>query len=116
MSKGKSGVFPKTKGDIIDLILNLPFFPDEDFLKNWDDITHPEAKKNTQSRQYRHQKTGLEVRFDPAQEGKPGFAGKNHYHVLNPDRTGKKDAYLDTGANPVPKGSDPSHIIPKRRR
>ena len=53
MSKGKSGVFPKTKGDIIDLILNLPFFPDEDFLKNWDDITHPEAKKNTQSRQYR---------------------------------------------------------------
>ena len=41
-----------------------------------------------------------------------GYGGKDHYHVLNPNSTGKHDYYLDKDGNPVPKNSKASHIIP----
>ena len=36
----------------------------------------------------------------------------DHYHRPNPNSTGKHDKYLDQYGNPVPKGSDESHLYP----
>ncbi|RTE06441.1 hypothetical protein EJQ19_22930 [Paenibacillus whitsoniae] len=52
------------------------------------------------------------VRFDPGKEGAPGFEGKDHYHIDNPNKTGRLDYYLDKNGNPVVKGSKPSHVLP----
>ncbi|MBQ6004901.1 MAG: hypothetical protein IJL14_01480 [Selenomonadaceae bacterium] len=54
------------------------------------------------------------MRFDVGQAGKPGFNGKDHWHVYNPNRTNKLNAYLDENANPTYDGSNPSHILPKK--
>jgi hypothetical protein len=54
------------------------------------------------------------LRFDKGKEGKPGHEGKDHYHRENPDATGKGDAYLDKFGNPVPRGSDASHLYPNQ--
>jgi hypothetical protein len=32
---------------------------------------------------------------------------------MNPNKTGKSDEYLDRNGNPVARGSDPSHIVPR---
>jgi hypothetical protein len=69
-------------------------------------------RKNTNSREYEDPRTGIRVRFDPGKPGAPGFEGKDHYHIYNPNRTGKGDYYLDKNGNPVPKGSKASHILP----
>ena len=68
--------------------------------------------KNTSSRTFTDEKTGLNVRFDKGNKGAGGFGGKDHYHVINPDSTGKHDYYLDQLGNPVLKNSKSSHIIP----
>lgn len=115
MSKGKSYAFSGTRGDIIELIRTLPPKPDAEFLKEWDDVTHPNAKDRTTDRDYVHKRTGLRIRFDPAKKGAPGFNGIDHYHILNPDRKkGKGDEYLDKDGNVVRRGSDESHIIPEK--
>jgi hypothetical protein len=57
-------------------------------------------------------KNGLTVRFDKGKKGNPGFGGKDHYHILNPNSTGKHDYYLDKYGNPVAKNSKASHILP----
>ena len=113
MSKSSSGHFKGTKGDIIDLIRNLPKKPNKKFFEDWEDITNPAAKQNSESRVYKHKEIGLEIRFDSAKEGANGFEGKDHRHVYNPNSTGKKDYYLDKDGNPVPKSSKTSHIIPE---
>ena len=59
---------------------------------------------------------GVQVRFDKGIPEQPGFAGKDHYHIMNPYSTGKGDYYLDVNENPVPKNSSKSHIIPKSRK
>ena len=110
MSKSSSGLFKGTKGNIVKLIQSLP----EKFLEEWTDITHPEARKNSDSIKYKHKESGLEVRFDPKKDGAPGFEGKNHWQVYNQNKTGKRDAYLDENGNPTAKNSNPSHIIPKK--
>jgi hypothetical protein len=57
--------------------------------------------------------TGNKVRFDSGQPGEPGWEGKDHYHVHNPDATSKKvGAYLDINGNPVNRGAASSHIAP----
>lgn len=58
--------------------------------------------------------TDQKVRFDPAKEGANGFEGKDHYHIYNPNSTGKSDYYLDSNGRPVRKGSKPSHVLPGR--
>ena len=81
-------------------------------LKNngWEDITPLEMKKNTTSRTYK--KNDLTIRYDKGIKGASGYKGKDHYHILNLNSTGKHDYYLDAFGNPVPKNSKASHIIP----
>lgn len=115
MSKGSGYAFSGTKGGIVHLIQNLPPRPNKKFLEDWDDVTNPKAREHSESTQYKHKETGLKVRFDPAKEGAPGFNGKDHWHVNNPNKTGKKDEYLDENGNPTPRGSNASHILPKKQ-
>jgi hypothetical protein len=62
---------------------------------------------------FENPRTGEIIRFDKGRPGTPGFEGKDHYHRLNPNRTGRHDEYLDVNGNPVARGSDPSHILPR---
>ncbi|WP_235332168.1 WXG100 family type VII secretion target [Paenibacillus terrae] len=91
---------------------NLPKDPKELMSSGWRDATPEGMAKNTQSREYIDPETGLKVRFDPGKPGANGFEGKDHYHIHNPNSTGKNDYYLDVDGNPVPKGSKASHIVP----
>ena len=93
-------------------ISNLPKNPKTLLKKGWSDSTPAGMERNTTSKLYTNKKTGLQVRFDKAETGASGYKGKDHYHVLNPNSTGKHDYYLDIDGNPVPKGSKASHIIP----
>lgn len=113
MSKPPGYAFSGTKGDIVHLIQNLPPHPDKKFLEDWNDITHPKARENSSNIKYEHKETGLRVRFDPATPGAPGFNGKDHWHVYNPNKTSKQNEYLDENGNPTRDGSNPSHILPK---
>lgn len=45
--------------------------PNKKFLEDWTDITHPEARKNSDNIKYEHKKTGLRVRFDLATPESP---------------------------------------------
>ena len=87
--------------------------PDPNDLPNgdWQDVTHPQQAKNTNSREYYNASTDTKIRFDPVKPGAPGFEGQDHYHIYNPNSTGKGDYYLDINGNPVPKGSSASHIL-----
>ena len=69
-------------------------------------------KERSNSRTFHDPATNLDIRFDKGDPTKNGFAAKDHYHVENPNKTGKMDAYLDIDGNPVPKGSKASHIFP----
>ncbi|MCA1032521.1 hypothetical protein LCL95_16025 [Bacillus timonensis] len=106
-------IFDRTKGkgirnvDYKDISKTKP----NDLLKNgWEDITHPNKRAKTNSRDYLDQKTGTKLSFDKGKPGATGFEGVDHYHIHNPNRTGKGDYYLDINGNPVPKGSKASHI------
>ena len=76
----------------------------------WKDVTPSGMKKNTTSRTYK--KNDLTIRYDKGLKGASGYKGKDHYHILNPNSTGKHDYYLDKFGNPVPKNSKASHIVP----
>ncbi len=69
-----------------------------------------DSSNESGGRDFRHIESKEDVRWDPGKEGEDGWKGKNHWHRHNPQRTGKKDYYLDKDGTPVPKGSDPSHI------
>lgn len=117
MSKKTSYLFHGTIGDIVDLINSLPEKPDAEFLKEWTEFIVEAAKGRSNSREFYHNKTKLRIRFDLGVEGKPGFRGKDHYHVYNPNMGKTKvDRYLDKNGNPVAKDSNPSHILPQSRR
>ncbi|AET58467.1 hypothetical protein HPL003_08520 [Paenibacillus terrae HPL-003] len=91
---------------------NLPKDPKELINNGWKDTTPEGMMKNTSSREYIDPATGMKIRFDPEKPGANGFEGKDHYHIHNPNSTGKNDYYLDVSGNPVAKGSKASHIIP----
>lgn len=110
MSKPSSGHFKGTRGDIVATISTLPSKPNKSFHENWENVTDP---RNKNRENYCHKENGLLISFDPGQKGKPGFRGKDHYHIHNPDTSDKKNPYLDKYGNPVPRGSKASHIIPK---
>ena len=77
----------------------------------WEDITHPNERTHG-SMTFREISTGLRVRFDKAKPNGKGFSGEDHYHILNPNTTSRRDRYLDINGNPVPKGSVASRILP----
>ncbi|MBR2733418.1 MAG: hypothetical protein IKD80_04115 [Selenomonadaceae bacterium] len=114
MSKNKSYQFLGTIGDIIDLIKSLPPTPTQKFFQTWKEFIIEKAVGHTTAREFYHILTKLRVRFDPAKEGAPGFEGKDHWHIRNPNTNGKQNRYLDKDANPVRKGADEFHIIPKQ--
>ena len=103
-----------TLGDLVDLIHRLPPAPTQAWMQDWKEFIIEEAIGHTDSREFYHIKTKLRARFDPAKEGKPGFEGKDHWHIRNPNTNGKQDRYLDKNGTPVRKGADESHILPKR--
>lgn len=53
------------------------------------------------------------IRYDEPTPGADRFAGKDHYHILNPNATGSRDMYLVRNGEPVKKNSKASHILPK---
>jgi hypothetical protein len=92
--------------------LSLPAKPDELMSRGWKEIGRPGAAK-LGHRTFENMKTGETIRFDKGHPGKPRFEGKDHYHRLNPNKTGKRDEYLDLNGDPVARDSDPSHILPR---
>ena len=95
----------------------LPEVPDslDDLIKNgWKDITPKDMIYNTRSKTF--SKGEWTIRVDKAQKNANGYRGKDHYHILNPNSTGKLDYYLDKNGKPVAKNSKASHIIPERRK
>lgn len=124
MSKGHSGLFSGTKGSrcgykyngskshIQSVARNLPDDPAILLSKGWIDITHPEDKAAGHL-ELKEEKTGLVIRFDKGRPGANRYEGKNHYHIKNPNATGKKNLYLDEDGNPIRKGAPKSHIIPR---
>ena len=100
------------KTGAIDWTDNPPATPDN-LSEEWEDVTDERKRENTDNRDFENKETKEKITFDKGKEGKPGFEGVDHWHRHNPNSTGKKDAYLDAGGTPVPKGSKKSHITPK---
>lgn len=98
------------------MVSELPENPNDLAKKGWRDVTHPMQAANSNSRTFENPETGFTIRFDKGVPGESGFGGKDHYHIINPNSTGKGDYYLDENGNPVPKNSSKSHIIPKRSK
>ena len=112
MSKGLSYEYSGTKGHIVEIASNLPQTGQGLIDMGWEEISHPEqaaAGHHT----YREPSTGLRIRYDKPTLGATGFAGKDHFHILNPNATGPWDMYLDKDGNPVKKNCKASHILPK---
>jgi len=93
-------------------INNLPKNPNDLVTAGWEDITDPRMAQNSHRTLYKNPQTGHEVAFDKGQPGKPGWEGRDHYHIYNPNRTGKLDMFLDSHGNPVARGNQDSHIQP----
>lgn len=112
MSKPLSYNYTGTKGHIVSVASSLPINPGSLLNNGWKEKTHPAQATNSNSRVFIEESTGLRIRFDGAEAGKSGFAAVDHYHIDNPNATGKKDRYLDADGNAVPKNSKKSHILP----
>ncbi len=78
---------------------------------NLEDISHPQAREKGHY-QLRDKETGEIVHHDKGKPGATGHEAHDHYHRPNPNATGNHDKYLDAKGNPVPKGSEPSHLYP----
>ncbi len=98
--------------DVTKIIEELPTDPVDLTQKGWKDITLPATRKNSTSRTYTNGK--VTVRYDKSNLGARGYRGKDHYHILNPNSTGKHDYYLDKLGRPIPKNSKASHIIKEK--
>lgn len=117
MGTGFHGGFGNTQGTKTNyekVIENLPQNPKLLMRRGWKEITPPAMSKYTTSKMYLNSNLGLTIRFDKGKKGISGYAGKDHYHILNPNSSGKHDYYLDKNGNPVPKNSKASHIIAER--
>lgn len=114
MSKGMSYHYSGTKGHISDVASSLPSNGKSLISQGWKDISHPQQAANG-SHTYEEPSTGLRIRFDEGAPGESGYAGKNHYHILNPNATGPRNMYLDKEGNPVGKNKKASHIVPGKK-
>ncbi len=107
---GKTDNQIKQEANII--IPSLPKNPNTLLKNGWKETTPSKMKQKSNSQTFHDPKTGFDIRFDKGTPGANGFKGKDHYHVENPNSTGKMDRYLDKDGNPCAKGSRASHIIP----
>ena len=112
MSKGLSYEYNGTKGHIVAVASALPETGQGLLDAGWEEISHPNQAASGHHT-YREPATGLRIRHDEPTPGADGFAGKGHYHILNPDAHDSRDMYLDKNGNPVKKNSKASHILPK---
>ena len=124
LAKGKKGDLPdppKKPGDGGNVLKpkirydakNLPHNPDDLVNKGgWKEVTDPRMAANSSRREFVDPQTGQKIAFDKGKPGATGFEGKDHYHMYNPNSTGKGDFYLDINGNPVPKNNPASHILP----
>ena len=112
MSKGLAYKYTGTKGHIVAIASSLPKTGQDLIDKGWEEISHP-AQAASGHHTYKEPSTGLRIRYDEPTPGAEGFAGKDHFHILNPNATGSRDMYLDKNGNPVKKNSKASHILPK---
>ena len=112
MSKGLGYEYSGTKGHIVAIATNLPQNGQGLLDAGWKEISDPRAA-STGHHTYEEPTTGLRIRYDEPTPGATGFAGKDHFHILNPNATGPEDMYLDKNGNPVKKNSKASHILPK---
>jgi len=111
-----SGSIPGSNGfkiEVKSIARSLPSDPNKLSKRVWKETSHQNAA-SLGHRSFFHKDSGIEIRFDRKKDGAPGFRGKNHYHILNPNKTGKSNAYLDKNGNPVARNSDASHILPTR--
>ncbi len=95
-----------------DKFRELPKNPDDLLEDGYEEITHPGTPEHI--RKFRNPKTGDEVEFHKGRPNKSAWKGKDHWHRINPNKTGNRDRYLDKNGNPIPRGSDASHIEPSR--
>ncbi len=112
MSKPLSYKYTGTKGHIVSVAGSLPQTGQGLKDKGWEEISRPQQAASGHHT-YKEPSTGLRIRYDEPVPGANGFAGKDHYHILNPNVTGTRDMYLDKNGNPVKKNSRASHILPK---
>ena len=92
---------------------SLPADPNDLLARGWKEISHDRAAAAGR-RTFVDPKTGQVVEFDKGKPGATGFRAQDHYHMPNPNSTGKDDYYLDKDGLPVPDNSKPSHILPDR--
>lgn len=104
---------PNTGDDAepVDKPREYPANPDDLVDEGYEETSHPKAAEKG-VRRFKDSKTGDEVEFHKGKPNRPGWEGKDHYHRLNPNRTGKGDHYLDKSGRPAPKNSDRSHLEP----
>ena len=114
MSKPLTYTFKGTKGDVVAIASSLPSDPSSLIGNGWIDLSDPKAAGQGHMK-IREKSTGLILGFDRATPGAPGFRGRNHYHIFNPNATGNGDLYLDKYGNPVKKNSKASHLLPSGR-
>ena len=110
-SKHLSDPYPmqrKKKGELDGTLSDDPFND-----PNLEDISHPQAKEEKHHK-FRDRHTGEIIQYDEAKPGETGHEGHDHYHRPNPNFTNKSDYYLDSKRNPVPKGSEASHLYPPK--
>ena len=115
MGGGMGGSFGNTKGTKASyrhIISSLPKNPNNLTKKGWTNTTPTGMSQNTSSQMFTNKNNGMRIRFDKGKKGATGYGAKDHYHILNPNSTGKHDYYLDKNGKPVPKNSKASHIIP----
>ncbi|MGQ0798934.1 MAG: RHS repeat-associated core domain-containing protein [Pseudomarimonas sp.] len=93
---------------------DLPKNPSNLSKQGYKETSHPAAAQKGH-RTFENAKTGDKLRHDQGKPGRPGHEGRDHYHRENPNATGKQDQYLDKSGNPVPRGSDASHLYPKEK-
>jgi len=110
---GKPDNAPETPPETSSLkIPNLPANPDELLSQGWTEISRPEAVA-AGHRTFLNPKTGRVLRFDIGKpNAKETWKRVDHYHLDNPNSSGKRDQYLDKSGRPAPRGSKPSHLPP----
>jgi len=95
---------------LLDGYPKLPKDPDDLVEKyGYNETSHPDAVAKGH-RRFKNSSTGDTLEFDKGKKGESGHKGRDHYHRLNPNKTGKRDAFLDKNGKPVPKGSKASHL------